>query len=88
MLPVKRRRRTTLREHCIRGLLMLTLLLHPILVRVILPLLLKFEAFLAATADLLCSLRFVLKLRSSGALWWPWRGDERLPILVAVHDYC
>lgn len=88
MLPMKRRRRTTLREHCIRGLLVLSLLLHPILVRIILPLLLEFQAFLASTADLLRSLRLVLKLGRAWALWWPGRGHQWLPIFVAVRDYC
>lgn len=88
VLTMQRRGRPALREHGVRGLLMLALLLHAILVRVILPLLLKFEAFLASTADLFCSLRLVLKLRRSRALGWPWRGDEGLPILAAVYDYC
>jgi len=75
-------------EHGVRGLLVLTLLLDTVLIRVILPLLLQFEAFLAAAADLLGALRLVLELGRSGALWRPGRRDERLAIFVAVYDYC
>jgi hypothetical protein len=51
---------------------MLALLLDPILVRVVLPLLLEFEPFLAATADLLGSLLLILKLGCSRALRRTW----------------
>ena len=66
---------------------MLTLLLHTILVRIVLPLLLELEPFLASTADLLRSLLLVLELRSSGTLSRAWRGDERLPILAGGHHF-
>lgn len=49
-------RRAILRQHCISCLLMLSLLLNPVLLRVILPLMLQFQPFLGTTWYLLLSL--------------------------------
>ena len=66
---------------------MLTLLLYAILVRVVLSLLLEFEALLAPAADLLRPLLLVLQLGHGCALRRTWRGHKRLPVLGGVHYY-
>jgi len=63
---------SALGENGVGRLLMLALLLDPILVRVVLPLLLEFEPFLAAAADLLGSLLLILKLGCPRALRRTW----------------
>ena len=72
MLAMQGGGRSALRENSVGRLLMLALLLDPILVRVVLPLLLEFEPFLAAAADLLGSLLLILKLGCPRALRRTW----------------